>query len=292
MISTGSVYEIVKTNPLVEREAVQGNGGLCGGIFLDEAFIDPLKGKIDDAAWKWLPSDEFKKMRNGDGERGIKKQSEGQEKDWPVELPVEHNASNALHLQYVLLVGGSGRCQYLGVRLQSSVGTGIELRQPQGHKYWNAFCHGAVIPGLNRRSSSVGFFWFVMRQKFMAGNQTDWFIKVEKKSRRRYVQHSMSPVDEIACVLYYSSATPVPGRGGKTVRELCRITWTKRIDIRSLPSVINNIGVTYYELHFEVEMSADGTSLDFTVIYDRKPVGAKNASVCFEPQGREAGRIV
>ncbi|KZL72536.1 hsp70 family chaperone [Colletotrichum incanum] len=149
-----------------------------------------------------------------------------------------------------------------------------------------------------------------MRQKFMAGNQTDWFIKVhvyptcltffilgesvseEKKSRRRYVQHSMSPVDEIACVLYYSSATPVPGRGGKTVRELCRITWTKRIDIRSLPSVINNIGVTYYELHFEVEMSADGTSLDFTVIYDRKPVGAKNASVCFEPQGREAGRIV
>ncbi|GKT59672.1 HSP70 family chaperone [Colletotrichum tofieldiae] len=318
------------------------------------------------------------------GKRPDIEQFEGQEQDWPVELPVEPHASNGLRrgfvkkqtliltredlepvfdrvtrqivrlvndqingvfskshktpkarlhskslLQYVLLVGGFGRCQYLGVRLQASIGTGIELLQSQGHKPWTAICRGAVIQGLTRQSLGVGLsvmvssrisrlnygikvfrvydsarhrpvdkVWCVMKQKFMAGNQTQWYIKlgenvsVEKKSRHQHVQHYMSPVDRITSVLYYSAATPAPTRGDATVKELCRITWTKKIDILSLPSVTNNIGVTYYELHFEIEMVADGTSLDFTVIYDGKPVGAKNVSVDFEPQGGEAGSIV
>ncbi|KZL77840.1 Hsp70 family chaperone [Colletotrichum tofieldiae] len=377
-------YEIVKISPLVVREAVKGNGALCGGVFLDEAFTNCLKDKIGDTSWKQLPSDEVQKMLNGDWEHGIKQQFEGQEQDWPVELPVEPHASNGLRrgfvkkqtliltredlepvfdrvtrqivrlvndqingvfskshktpkarlhskslLQYVLLVGGFGRCQYLGVRLQASIGTGIELLQSQGHKPWTAICRGAVIQGLTRQSLGVGLsvmvssrisrlnygikvfrvydsarhrpvdkVWCVMKQKFMAGNQTQWYIKlgenvsVEKKSRHQHVQHYMSPVDRITSVLYYSAATPAPTRGDATVKELCRITWTKKIDILSLPSVTNNIGVTYYELHFEIEMVADGTSLDFTVIYDGKPVGAKNVSVDFEPQGGEAGSIV
>lgn len=81
-------YEIIGTRPLVVREAVKGDGALCGGVFLDEEFIKLMKRKVNEGTWNSLPADEVTKMLNGDWEHGIKQQYEGQEQDWPVELPV------------------------------------------------------------------------------------------------------------------------------------------------------------------------------------------------------------
>ncbi|KAF6835704.1 Hsp70 family chaperone [Colletotrichum plurivorum] len=367
-------YEIVGTSPLVVREAVKGDGALCGGVFLDEEFIKLMKRKVNERNWNSLPAEEVKKMLNGDWEHGIKQQYEGQEQEWPVELPVtrqkvdtsrrglvkkqtlvltnadlkpvfERVTRQVISLveeqingvrfktgqtpKYVMLVGGFGRCQYLGIRLQAAIGDHIELLQSQGPKPWTAISRGAVVHGLTSRSLGPGLsvavssrisrlsygilmntvfdetrhlladkYWCVLREQYRTNNQTDWYINLgaevsaQRPLRKPYHRVFTHAPEEITEILYYSGMLPAPTRGDETVKDFCTITWTKKIDIHSLPKSTSKAGVTYYTLHFEIEMICDGNSLDFTIIYDGQPVGSHNVSVDFEPQGGQAGCIL
>nr|XP_036578921.1 uncharacterized protein CTRU02_11175 [Colletotrichum truncatum]KAF6786304.1 hypothetical protein CTRU02_11175 [Colletotrichum truncatum] len=80
-------YQITSTSPLIVREAVRGNGRLCGAVFLDQAFIELMRGKIGPHIWDALPKDEVQRFINGDWEHGIKKQFNGQKREWIVTLP-------------------------------------------------------------------------------------------------------------------------------------------------------------------------------------------------------------
>ncbi|KAK1974491.1 hypothetical protein LZ30DRAFT_754679 [Colletotrichum cereale] len=80
-------YEITGTSPMAVRESVRGDGRLCGGVFLDQAFIELMRSKVTPSIWDALPKDEVQKFLNGDWEHGIKKQFHGQQKDWVVTLP-------------------------------------------------------------------------------------------------------------------------------------------------------------------------------------------------------------
>ncbi|KAJ4996040.1 Hsp70 family chaperone [Colletotrichum sp. SAR 10_66] len=356
-------YEIVETDPLVVKEAVKGDGGLCGGVFLDEAFIGLMKRRMTTHIWNNLPKDEIKKLMNGDWEHGIKQQFEGDDQDWPVEVPVGDQstdpsrrgimkkknliltsddlkpvfdgvADEIVYLvqkqiagvvsksgkepKYVMLVGGFGRCQYLGIRLESAIDSSIEILQSQGPKPWTAICRGAVIAGLARRNRNAGLsvavksriarfnygiklmydfnprrhldedkYWDMMEEKYRAINQTQWFIRMS--IRRNYHKDFVNPPSVIQNTFYYSAILPAPTRGDKTVKNLCTITWTKSVDWNAVPRRTNSKGLSYYMLSYQIEMVCDGTSLDFTVFYDDKPVGAKNVSVDFEPFGGEAG---
>ncbi|KZL68672.1 hsp70 family chaperone [Colletotrichum tofieldiae] len=75
--------------PMVVREVIKGDGGLCGGVFLDEAFIDLIKEKVTPQAWRKVPNDEAANVLNGDWEHGIKQQFDGQVRDWHIKLPPE-----------------------------------------------------------------------------------------------------------------------------------------------------------------------------------------------------------
>lgn len=72
---------------MIVKEAVKGNGRLCGGVFLDQAFIELMRRKVTPDVWDALPKDEVQRLLNGDWEHGIKKQFHGQQKDWIVTLP-------------------------------------------------------------------------------------------------------------------------------------------------------------------------------------------------------------
>ncbi|OLN87951.1 Heat shock 70 kDa protein 12A 1 [Colletotrichum chlorophyti] len=88
-------YEITSLNPTVVREAIKGDGALCGGVFLDEAFIELIKNKVTPRAWAKVPVEEAANMLNCDWENGIKQRYEGQiGRTWNVRLPPECQVAN------------------------------------------------------------------------------------------------------------------------------------------------------------------------------------------------------
>ncbi|KAH0438208.1 hypothetical protein CcaCcLH18_03475 [Colletotrichum camelliae] len=85
-------YEILKKEPFTVREAVQGDGGLCGGVFLDEAFVDKLKEKVGVAEWNNVPHEEARKALNNDWENNIKTSFVGDDEEFYFGLPTECHA--------------------------------------------------------------------------------------------------------------------------------------------------------------------------------------------------------
>ncbi|KAE9565894.1 hypothetical protein CGMCC3_g17931 [Colletotrichum fructicola] len=80
-------YEAVTTDPLVVKEAVKGDGRLCGCLFLDQAFVEMVRSKVGSHVWDALPNEEIRQLLHNDWEHGIKKQFHGQDRDWVVTLP-------------------------------------------------------------------------------------------------------------------------------------------------------------------------------------------------------------
>ncbi|KAK1625478.1 hypothetical protein BDP81DRAFT_463979 [Colletotrichum phormii] len=82
-------YEILSLDPFIVREAVQSDGDLCGGVFLDEAFVNMLQEKVTPQAWNNIPKDEVRKLLNDDWEHCIKPYFKNQDDDWHINLPPE-----------------------------------------------------------------------------------------------------------------------------------------------------------------------------------------------------------
>lgn len=62
-------------------------GGLCGGVFLDENFIDLIKKKVTPKAWNFVSKCDERKFLNDNWEHGIKPQFENRSRSWSVDLP-------------------------------------------------------------------------------------------------------------------------------------------------------------------------------------------------------------
>ncbi|RGP70175.1 heat shock 70 kda 12b [Fusarium longipes] len=65
-------YKIEKLNPLTISESVKGDGGLCGGIFLDEKFLNLLRNTIPKETQKKLAREAGQRIVKDDWEAGIK----------------------------------------------------------------------------------------------------------------------------------------------------------------------------------------------------------------------------
>jgi len=86
-------YEIESTTPVILKECVEGDGKLCGAIFLDEEFekfIRQTMGKT----WTELSQGSIKKLMNDEWENGIKRSFDDDEKKtWTVSVPPEYFSS-------------------------------------------------------------------------------------------------------------------------------------------------------------------------------------------------------
>ena len=82
-------YKIVSTEPMTVRECVTGQGGLCGAVFVDDAFARLLELKMGKASWDKMTSTSRQRILNDDWEHGIKKQFLGQERTWTIQYPFE-----------------------------------------------------------------------------------------------------------------------------------------------------------------------------------------------------------
>jgi len=86
-------YEIESTAPVVLKECVEGDGKLCGAIFLDEEFekfIRQAMGKN----WTELSQGSIRKLMNDEWENGIKRSFDDDEKKtWTVSVPPDYFSS-------------------------------------------------------------------------------------------------------------------------------------------------------------------------------------------------------
>lgn len=71
------------------REFVKGQGGLCGAVFVDDAFIKLLERKMGKSSWAKMTPASRKRILNDDWEHGIKRQFLGQERTWTIQYPFE-----------------------------------------------------------------------------------------------------------------------------------------------------------------------------------------------------------
>ncbi|KAL4864901.1 hypothetical protein BDV12DRAFT_200620 [Aspergillus spectabilis] len=90
-------YEITSVNPIAMHEAVEGTGGLCGGIFIDEAFERACKSRLG-RRWDHLSKAGIKEIIKGEWEHAIKPQFKPQssKKEYIVSIPAEAFGKNSL----------------------------------------------------------------------------------------------------------------------------------------------------------------------------------------------------
>ncbi|KAI1135666.1 hypothetical protein F5Y05DRAFT_416006 [Hypoxylon sp. FL0543] len=83
-------YEIERTKPLALREAAEGAGGLCGGIFVDEAFERICKNRLG-RGWDRLSKVGIRDIMKGEWEYAIKPQFKlsNSKKEYVVSIPAE-----------------------------------------------------------------------------------------------------------------------------------------------------------------------------------------------------------
>ncbi|KAH0430382.1 hsp70 family chaperone [Colletotrichum camelliae] len=337
-------YEAVTTDPLVVKEAVKGDGRLCGCLFLDQAFVEMVRSKVG-SVWDALPNEEIRQLLHNDWEHGIKKQFHGQDRDWVVTLPygcrsaadqisrarkpvliLKNSDLEPVFCQIVRQIEDLVKKQVEQVQLKHnntsySSGALVAARifTIASYKAWSAICRGAVIRGLTQASDSREFpvkiasriarisygttfcetfdptvhlnvdrAWDETEMKWVANNQVQWYLKQGANvSDTSPVSHGFytlfeKPPDKITGILYYSTAFHVPSRVDETVSRLCTIQWNKRIDFEKLPKFINPAGKVFYRLGWDMEMTSDGVSLDFTILHDGKRMAAKNVQVVFE----------
>ncbi|KAI8691181.1 hypothetical protein NCS56_00109900 [Fusarium sp. Ph1] len=80
-------YVIESIDPFTVKECVKGDGGLCGGVFLDENFVKLIKSKVPRGSWDQVSKAEEIKFLNDGWEHGIKPQFANQQRTWLVDLP-------------------------------------------------------------------------------------------------------------------------------------------------------------------------------------------------------------
>lgn len=103
----------------------------------------------------------------------------------------------------------------------------------------------------------------------------------KKPVRHRYHRLYSEKIGQISETIYICSELPPPDTSGPAVNELCEIRWTRNINLESLPTYTNPLGKVYHELIYDIEMTCEDGTVDFTVYYKGKRVGAHNVDVQF-----------
>ncbi|RFU72728.1 hypothetical protein TARUN_9531 [Trichoderma arundinaceum] len=228
--------------------------------------------------------------------------------------------------KFVILVGGFGRCIYLHSCLKDGLKDNIEILQSSGARPWTAVCRGAAIRGLEESGNviesairsriaraSYGTMcnvtpwceeehdmrdreWCPITRVYIAADQASWFLRigetisVDKSIELGFHQDLEGPTNDISTYLIYSSAAIPSERCDETVKELCRVRWSRIPKFDDLPTWRNSKGKTVRRLFYVIKMTSNGVSLDFEISHGQKVVASKNVVVDYRESGSVARR--
>ncbi|KAH7006186.1 hypothetical protein EDB82DRAFT_472866 [Fusarium venenatum] len=342
-------YVIKSIDPFVVEECVGGGGNLCGGVFLDEMFLNLIKKKVTPGSWAGVSIADQKKLLNDSWEYDIKRQFLNQNRTWPVELPGSFSGStfnqnrrmllelssndilsiydpifsrvetlvrrqiDAVHMKYgepanyIILVGRLGRNSFLFNRLNTNFN--MTVLQSVGNKPWTAVCRGAVVRGITSHSFSASLGVEINAriarrsygilanvpfrsdehlesEKFWAEDKQMWQVAGDNMLTKDPVRHKFmrlcsGHIDCVQQAIFACSEFPPPNIWKPTVQQLCVIQWTRDINIDSLPTYANSLGKVFHKLNYEIEMTCEDGTVEFTVYFEGKRVGAHNVDVQF-----------
>ncbi|KAI0467976.1 hypothetical protein F4859DRAFT_506405 [Xylaria cf. heliscus] len=174
-------YKVEKLEPMVVSECVEGDGALCGATFVDSAFETLIEQRVGRKSWRYMEPSAIRKMMNSEWEHGIKKDFDGSQEKYCIDLPKRNKRGQVIieaaeirkvfgivlsqiddMLQgqldsigsrtqkppkFVILVGGFGRCPFLFAALKSRFEDKTDILQARGEKPWSAICRGATLSG-------------------------------------------------------------------------------------------------------------------------------------------------
>ncbi|KOS41464.1 hypothetical protein ACN38_g7672 [Penicillium nordicum] len=149
-------YKVKGTQPLKLAEAVEGDGALCGGIFIDEDFITKCSRRI---GLKWSQFSEAHRNAILEDEWEVDINSDIREvfdaRATPgllklVGTQIAKAQDNGLSVTGIVLVGGLGCNEYLSESLDAKYGSqGIRIyRSKDKDQVRSAICRGAILKGL------------------------------------------------------------------------------------------------------------------------------------------------
>ncbi|KAH7125733.1 hypothetical protein B0J11DRAFT_506551 [Dendryphion nanum] len=186
-------YKIVGLDPLAVEECAVGDGGLCGSVYLDQAFERYIKTIVGENEWKQIKDKSKKKMMK-EFEESIKRCYAGDNQEYSVDLQgVDDNPQEGIdddtitlkpsvlktvfdhvigqimrlvekqideaqekgnHVKAILLVGGFGTNRYMHRQLKDAhKRSGIQVLQNNGA--WSSICRGATLWGLENSKHNL-----------------------------------------------------------------------------------------------------------------------------------------
>ncbi|KAL4924494.1 Hsp70 family protein [Aspergillus undulatus] len=301
-------YEIMDTNPIAMREAVEGKGRLCGGLFIDEAFEAMCKRRLG-RRWDNLSKKGVNDVMRGEWEQYIKPQFRpgSTHGDWIVGIPAE----------------AFGRSNIDDLSKQPYIKQGrIHFRER------TAICRGAIYKGFlhlseSSTNSTGGYdyrsitvastiarisigtniwcnfdeskhleedrIWDYNKQTWRANNQMLWYIhKGDDVSTKDRVSHSYHQIVDrdfdgtFVVDMYQCEADVPPTRKASNVKLLCTINCKLDVPTAELKSFHRTDGTKMKHLYYDVVMMPSGAAAECTVYIDGRKQGSQNATIKFQ----------
>ncbi|KAJ4323450.1 hypothetical protein N0V84_004322 [Fusarium piperis] len=223
--------------------------------------------------------------------------------------------------KYLILVGGFGKSKFLYECLQEKLGKKMEILQDSDSGPWTAVVRGAVYHGLIRSNLSDNLtvavesrisrysygtlvnampfdpemheqadrFYCSENQAWLAANQTIWFVGINetvsayRPHKFKCWQELTSPDDEVVVDIVFSDIETPPKRQDGTVKPLCVVKVPHIPNWNKLPRWKNANGDEFRHFEYDLCMVSDGTSLEFSVHYNKRKIATQSAS--FESSG-------
>lgn len=123
---------------------------------------------------------------------------------------------------------------------------------------------------------------FLLTDGVLAQNEA---VSTDDPIRHTFWQDLEYPEEEIVTELIYSLAFTPPMRCDESVKDYCRIRWSKIPNFHELPEWKNKKGQSFRQICYEIRMITDGVSLDFQIFHNRTMVASKNVAVDFHGGG-------
>ncbi|KAL4764896.1 Hsp70 family protein [Aspergillus foveolatus] len=301
-------YEVKDTNPIAMREAVEGRGGLCGGLLIDEAFETICKRRLG-RRWDSLSKKGINDLMRGEWEQYIKPQFKpgSTHGDWIVGIPAEafersklddlsrqpYIKQGRIHFRERTAIcrgaiykgflhlsesnpNNQGGYDYKSIKVVSTIS-----RISIGKMYWADFDESKHLEEDRK--------WDSDQEKWRADHQMHWFIrKGDDVSTKHRVSHGYHKIVEqdfdgfFRVRIYQCEADNPPTRRDSSVKLLCTINCSLDVQTSELKTFRCADGTKKKELYYKLEMVPSGAAAECTVYIDGRKQGSQHVDIHFQ----------